>query len=359
VLPFILKRLSWAAVLLLAISLVTFVIFFVLPAQPINRGQIGTTDIAIRDAYEFTGSIWHEYWQFVRNIVVDQDLGQTLSTRDPVVDRLVQAAPVTAWLVLGGLVLMISIALPIGILSAVRPRTLLDRGTMLFVLLGVSAHPAWIGLILAYFLGFKWQVLPVAGYCDLVNPSTDCGGPLQWTTHMLLPWFTFSVIFAAMYTRMIRASVLETMREDYVRTARAKGVPEREVLRGHVLRNALMPVVTMLSLDAAGMAGLGLTGVIFVERVFGLPGLGGLMLEGLNRRDPPIVLGVVIFFSTTIVLFNLVVDIAYTFLDPRVRTSEASGGFRLPRRRPRPAAEPGPVGVEPAYAASQDAQARS
>jgi peptide/nickel transport system permease protein len=331
VLPFVLKRLSWAAVLLLAISLVTFVIFFVLPAQPINRGQMGTTDVAIRDAYEFTGSIWHEYWQFVRNIVVDQDLGRTLSTRDPVVDRLAQAAPVTAWLVLGGLVLMLSIALPIGILSAVRPRTLLDRGTMLFVLLGVSAHPAWIGLILAYFFGFKWQVLPVGGYCDLVNPSTDCGGPLQWTTHMILPWFTFSIIFAAMYTRMIRASV-----------------PESEVLRGHVLRNALTPIVTMLSLDAAGMAGLGLTGVIFVERVFGLPGLGGLMLEGLNRRDPPIVLGVVIFFATTIVLCNLVVDIAYTFLDPRVRASEASGGFRLPRRRQRAESEPAPVAVEPA-----------
>jgi peptide/nickel transport system permease protein len=162
---------------------------------------------------------------------------------------------------------------------------------------------------------------------------------------MLMPWFTFSIIFAAMYTRMIRANVTEVLQEDYVRTARAKGVPERGVIRHHVLRNALLPIVTMLSLDAAGLAGLGLTGVIFVERVFGLPGLGGLMLQGLQRRDPAIVLGVVVFMSMAIVILNLIADIAYTFLDPRVRARETQQGFRRGRRAPR--GEPAPV-AEPA-----------
>jgi peptide/nickel transport system permease protein len=346
VLPFVLKRLSWAAVLLLAITLVTYLIFFVLPAQPINRGQMGTEEVAIRDAYEFSGPIWHEYWQFVSGIAFEGDLGRSLSTRQPISETLVAAAPVTLWLVLGGLVLMLLIAIPIGVLSAVRPRTLVDRGTMVFVLVGVSAHPAWIGLILAYFFGFKWQVLPISGYCDLVDPSTDCGGPLPWMTHMLLPWATVALMLAAMYARMVRASVLETLDEDYVRTARAKGVPERDVLRSHVLRNALLPIISLLGLTAVGIGSLGLVGVIFVERVFGLPGLGGMMLNGLTRRDPPLVLGVVVVFSTAIVLFNLIVDLAYTLVDPRVRSYEASAGFRLPRRRRRESAE-SPVAVEP------------
>jgi peptide/nickel transport system permease protein len=326
--------------MLLVVTMITFILFFVLPAAPRDRGQLGTEDVAIRDAFEFTGPITHEYWQFVTGIALHADLGRSLSNREPVIDILVRAAPVTGWLVLGGLLLMLSIAIPIGLLSAVRPRTFLDRGTMLFVLVGISAHPAWIGLILAYLFGYKWQILPISGYCDLVSPSTDCGGPLQWTTHMLMPWFTFSIIFAAMYTRMIRANVTEVLQEDYVRTARAKGVSERNVMRHHVMRNALLPVVTMLSLDAAGLAGLGLTGVIFVERVFGLPGLGGLMLQGLQRRDPAIVLGVVVFMSTAIVILNLIADVAYTFLDPRVRSYETSQGFRLRRRARRSEATP-------------------
>jgi peptide/nickel transport system permease protein len=347
VLPFVVKRLSWAAVLLVAITFVTYVIFFLLPAQPINRGQIGTEEISIRDAYEFSGSLLHEYWQFATGIVLEGDLGRSLSTRRPISESLVDAAPVTAWLVLGGLVFMLTIAIPIGVLSAVRPRTLLDRGTMVFVLFGISAHPAWIGLILAYFFGFKWQLLPISGYCDLVNPSTDCGGPGPWALHLILPWATVSLMLAAMYARMVRVSVLETLHEDYVRTARAKGASEATVLRSHVLRNALLPIISLLSLTAVGIGSLGLVGVIFVERVFGLPGLGGMMLQGLTRRDPPLVLGVVVVFSAAIVLFNLIVDLVYTFIDPRVRATEASAGFRLPKRRRRAETAEQPVAVEP------------
>ena len=141
------------------------------------------------------------------------------------------------------------IAVPIGILSALRPRSLLDRSAMVFVLIGISAHPVWIGLILIYFVGYKAGLTPLGGYCDMINPSTDCGGPIEWAHSLILPWITFAILFAALYVRMIRANVLEAMNEDYVRTARAKGAPEWLVMRSHVLRNAMLPIVTMLGMD--------------------------------------------------------------------------------------------------------------
>src|SRR5439155_8903875 len=152
-----------------------------------------------------------------------------------------ESAPVTASLVFGGAIVWLLIAIPIGVLSALRPRSLLDRLAMIGVLIGISAHPIWIGLIFAYFFGYKWSGithLPISGYCDFFNPSGDCGGPVQWAQHLVLPWLTFAILFAAVYVRMIRANVMETLNEDYVRTARAKGAPEWLVMRSHVLRNA-------------------------------------------------------------------------------------------------------------------------
>jgi peptide/nickel transport system permease protein len=347
VLGFLVRRVIWAIVLLLAVSLVTYIIFFVLPAAPTGRGRLGQEEAGIRDAFEFAGPVWEEYARFVHGIFIEGDLGRSLSNRRPVSEIVLQRAPVTLFLIVGGLLMMLLIAIPIGLLSALRPRSLLDRGTMLFVIIGISLHPAWIGLILSYFLGYKWRITPLQGYCDLVDPAGACGGPRQWAYHLLLPWFTFAIVFAAMYARMIRASVVESLREDYVRTARAKGASEGLVLRRHVLRNASMPVVTMLALDIAGGLGAGaFATVIFIENVFGLPGLGGLMLEGLRRRDPPLVLGAVIFVSTMIVLVTLVIDLLYSVLDPRVRTAPRQGlSLRLRRRGGGDEPAPVPVGV--------------
>src|SRR5256714_13573145 len=141
------------------------------------------------------------------------------------------------------------IAIPIGILSALRPRSLLDRASMTFVLIGISAHPIWIGLIFAYVFGFRLHITPITGYCDFINPSTDCGGPVQWAYHLALPWATFAILFAALYVRMIRANTLETMNEDYVRTARAKGAPEWLAPRSPPLRDAMPPLPTVLGMD--------------------------------------------------------------------------------------------------------------
>jgi peptide/nickel transport system permease protein len=207
------------------------------------------------------------------------------------------------------------IALPVGILSALKPKSLLDRVAMVFVLIGVSAHPVWIGLIFAYVIGFKLGWTPITGYCDFINPATDCGGPVQWAYHLILPWMTFAILFAALYVRMIRANVMETSNEDYVRTARAKGAPENRVIRSHILRNALLPVVTMLGMDI----GAALGGAIFTENVYSLPGLGQTALDSISTFDLPVTQGIVVFGTLAIIVFNLLVDLLYAVIDPRIR----------------------------------------
>ena len=242
-------------------------------------------------------------------------LGRSFATRQDVNSVVGRSAPVTASLVLGGAIMWMLIALPLGILSALRPRSLLDRISMIFVLIGISAHPVWLGLIFAYVFGFKLGLTPITGYCNAINPVGSCGGPVQWAYHLILPWMTFAILFAALYVRMIRANVMETLNEDYVRTARAKGAPEWQVMRSHVLRNALLPVVTMLGMDIS----LALGGAVFTESVYGLPGLGRTLLQSLDSFDLPITLGIVVFATISIIVINLFVDLIYAVVDPRIR----------------------------------------
>ena len=188
--------------------------------------------------------------------------------------------------------------------------------------------------MLSYLFGYRWGLTPITGYCDLVNPSTgtSCGGFVDWAYHLLLPWITFAILFAALYVRMIRASVLESLDEDYVRTARAKGGSSVHVLRHHVLRNAAIPVVTLVGMDV----GLAFAGTVFVENAFGLPGMGRTVVRALTQRDLPLILGVMLVVTTAIVFFNIIVDLLYAALDPRVRVSERSHDFgdSTPARKP-------------------------
>src|SRR5215203_3261636 len=318
---YLIRRLLWACVLFIAVTAVTYVIFFIIPADPARQacGQRATPE-CIKRAAHFLGTdqpVYVQYGKFMKRLVLEQDLGRSFTNRQRVNDVIASAAPVTASLVFGGAVLWMLIALPVGILSALRPRSLLDRVAMVFVLVGISAHPVWLGLIFAYFLGFKTGLFPITGYCDMVNPSTDCGGPVQWAYHLVLPWITFAILFAALYVRMIRANVIEAMNEDYVRTARAKGAPEWLVMRSHVLRNAMLPIVTMLGMDI----GLALGGAVFTEAVFGLPGLGRSALQALEGFDLPAVMGIVVFATICVIVFNLFVDLLYAVIDPRIRLS--------------------------------------
>src|SRR5215211_8382669 len=255
-------------VLLVAVTFVSYVIFFFLvpanPARAMTGPQAPPDQVArVEKLLGLDDPVPVQYARFMKKLVLEQSLGRSFATRQEVNEIIKRAAPVTASVVFGGVLIWLSIAFPVGILSALRPRTLLDRAAMIFVLVGVSAHPVWIGLLLSYFVGFKLGLTPLGGYCDLINPSTDCGGPVQWAHSLILPWITFAILYAALYTRMIRANVLETMNEDYVRTARAKGAPEHRVMRSHILRNAMLPIVTILGMDI----GILLGGAIFTESV--------------------------------------------------------------------------------------------
>ena len=318
---YLVRRTLWAGVLFLGVTLITYVLFFLLPADParLAAGKSATAEDVERVSHQLglDRPVYEQYGLFLKHLVIDQSLGRSYANRRSVNEMITEAAPVTIGLVVGGAILWMLIALPIGILSALRPRSLLDRGAMIFVLVGISAPVVWIGLLLQYFVGYKWGLTPNAGYCDVINPpeGQTCGGPWDWFYHMILPWMTFAILFAAIYARMIRANVMDTLGEDYVRTARAKGVPERQVISRHVLRNALLPVVTMLGLDI----GIALGGAIFTEAIFNLPGLGRLALNSVLNLDLPTLQGVIVFATLAIIILNLIVDVLYAYIDPRIR----------------------------------------
>jgi peptide/nickel transport system permease protein len=337
VIRYIIRRLLWAIVLFVAVTIVTYVIFFLIPADPAARacGQQVTPECVAR-AKHYLGldrPVYVQYAKFMGRLLPFDfqalsngedpfkrpSLGISFANRQQVNTIVGNAAPVTASLVFGGAVTWLLISIPIGILSALRPRSALDRGAMVFVLIGISAHPVWIGLIFLYLFAFKVHIFPLGEYCNIINPpaGTSCGGPVQWFYHLILPWITFAILFAALYVRMIRANVIETLSEDYVRTARAKGAPESRVLRSHVLRNAMLPVVTMLGMDIA----LGLGGAIFTENVYDLPGLGRVLRLSLDNFDLPTTQGIVVFGTVAIIAFNLIVDLLYAAIDPRIRLS--------------------------------------
>ena len=321
---YLIRRLLWAVVLFIAVTIVTFVIFFITPSDPARlvAGR-GATEADIERARKFIGlddPVPIQYLNYLKRLVFDQSLGFSFATRQDVNDIVFAAAPVTASLVFGGAILWMIVSLPVGVFSALRPRSLFDRIAMTFVLIGVSAHPVWIGLIFAYFFGYRWgdiTHLPITGYAEFFSPATAEGGPLEWFRHMVLPWCTFALLFSALYVRMIRANVMETMNEDYVRTARAKGASESTVLRSHILRNAMLPVVTILGMDI----GLALGGAVFTESVYSLPGLGAMAIRSIENLDFPVTMGIVIFATMAVIVFNLVVDLLYAWIDPRIRLS--------------------------------------
>jgi peptide/nickel transport system permease protein len=324
-LRYLARRVLWAALLFLVITFVTFVIFFLAPVAPerLVCGGAQARPACMREAIDRLGlnhPVYYQYGLFLKRLVVDRSLGKSFITRQDVNHVVGQAAPVTASLVFGGAILWLMIGLTVGILSALKPRSLLDRAGMVFVLVGVSAHPVWIGLIFSYFFGYKLRNFPIhtpiAGYAHLFNPPPgQSGGLAQWAYHLVLPWMTFAILFAALYARLIRANVMETMNEDFVRTARGKGAPESRVLRSHILRNALLPVVTILGMDI----GLALGGAIFTESVYNLPGLGNTAILAVSNYDLAVVQGVVIFATLSIIVFTLLVDILYAWVDPRIR----------------------------------------
>jgi peptide/nickel transport system permease protein len=332
---YVIRRLLWAVVLFLAVTLVTFAIFYLVPVDPARSaaGKAATpAEIkVVAHRLYLDRPIYQQYIHFLDRLL-HGDLGYSYASRQHVNDVISQAAPITASLVIGGAILWMLIAIPIGVMSALKPRSLADRSAMIFVLAGISVHPVWLALVASYLFGYvpttgsllgihfhPFDLFPIQGYCSLrgAAPGEICGGPYDWVMHLILPWATFAVGYAAFYVRLIRSNTIETLNEDFVRTARAKGVRPSAVIRSHVLRNSMLPVVTAFGMDIA----LALAGAVLTELVFGLPGLGYTAIHSIGQYDYPVTLGVVVFASLVVILANLAVDLLYAWIDPRIRLS--------------------------------------
>ncbi len=317
---FILKRLVYLVFVVLIITLVTYVVFFAGNGSNLAARFAGraATPLAVHAAYIRLGlehGFWYQYWQYLVGLV-HGSFGLDFQNQVPVTSEVSRALPVTASLVVGGVVLWLIIGIPIGIMSAVHPRTIRDRAGTLFALTFLSLPLFVLGvlaLLVFYFYltkaGIHW--FPSAGYVGFSQ------SPAQWFVHLLLPWFTLALAQAAIYTRLIRSSLLDTLGEDYIRTARAKGLSRWMVIYKHGLRAALTPVTTQLGIDIGQL----LAGAIVTERVFSLTGLGQLSLNSIFAGDLPVVAAVVLLAAVFIVVMNTIVDIVYAFLDPRVRLS--------------------------------------
>jgi peptide/nickel transport system permease protein len=296
------RRTLFAFVSFLGITLITFVLFHVIPSPipPSSR------------------PFFLQYLDFLWQLFGHHNLGSAFGNRRRVDEIVLQAAPITASVVFGAAIVWLLLAVPLGLLSGLRPRSGFDRLVLVFIVIGISVHPVWLGFVFSYLVGFKLSWLPIQGYCEAFTPPPEsCGGIAAWAHHLVLPWLTLAVVFTALYTRMIRSSVIDTMQEDFVRTARAKGATEQRVFRRHVLGFALLPIVTMLGMDI----GIALGGALYVETVFGLPGLGVTAFQSADQGDLPVLQGVALFASAAVIALNLVIDLAYGLLDPRIRVS--------------------------------------
>jgi peptide/nickel transport system permease protein len=237
--------------------------------------------------------------------------GYSFVNNRPIFPELLSRAPVTFCLAIGAAVLWTVFGVGVGLISALRRGSLLDRGFMLVALAGVSLPIFWTGAMALSLFSYKWHITPGSGYVPIQE------SPLRWAESLTLPWITLSLLFSAQYARLTRAGMLETMNEDWIRTARAKGVRESRVVLKHGLRGTLTPLLTIFGLDF----GLLIGGAVLTETVFSLPGLGKYALEGIFSDDLPKVLGVTLFAAFFVAVANLVVDLLYAVVDPRVRTS--------------------------------------
>ncbi len=315
---YIIRRLLWVIVLLFLVSFVTFVIFYTLPsADPaaLRAGRQPNPDLVRTIRHELgLDRPWPvQYWLYMKKIVLHFDFGysyqNSASVRAQIFDRL----PATISLTAGAVVVWLLIGLPVGIVSAIRRRQLVDRVAMGAALVAISAPVYWLGLVSLYLFSKDIGRIPLFDGANSYAPLTD--DPGRWFGSLLLPWLVLAASFAAFYARLLRASLLETMSEDYIRTARAKGLPERRVILGHGVRAAITPIVTVLGLDI----GILLGGAILTETVFNIPGVGRLAYDAIQHADLPVIQGTVLFGAFFIVVANLVVDVAYAFVDPRVR----------------------------------------
>jgi peptide/nickel transport system permease protein len=316
---YILRRLGWAVMVLLAVTLITYFIFYKLPpGDPALRfvgKQPTPQSIAlVRHNLGLDRPFYVQYGKFVKAIVLGDKfgwpgLGYSYDSNVPIRQKIIEKAPRTLSLIGGAAILWLIGGVLIGVVSAIKRRTIVDRLAMSFALFGISAPVFWLGLMALFVIWFKFNLTAGTGYTPFAQ------SPREWASHLLLPWIVLAMLYAAIYARMVRGNLLDAMGEDYIRTARAKGLSEKRVIFRHGLRASLAPIVTMFGLDIALLVG----GAVITESVFNLDGLGFMAVDSVFRQDLPATLGVVLVATFAIVIMNLVVDIFYAFLDPRVR----------------------------------------
>lgn len=314
---FIVRRILFGILVLWIISVVVFVMYFVAPHDParlLAGRQATVTEIAaIRHSLGLDQPLLVQYGHFLWRLV-HGDLGYSYHASVPVRNYILSRLPVTASLAIGAAIIWLVMGVSAGVLAAVRPRTIADRLVTFFALFFYSMPTFLIGIFLLYFFFFKLytaglHAFPGGGYVPLTQD------PVQWLDHLILPWFALALVTAATYSRLTRGTMLDVLGEDYIRTARSKGITEGRVVFRHALRSALTPVVTQFGIDLGVLLG----GAIVTENVFGLPGLGQLAVASIFNQDLPVVIGIVLFASAFIVVANIAVDFLYAVLDPRVR----------------------------------------
>lgn len=301
---YILRRVLWVIPLLLGVSLITFLLMHAVPGGPFSREKQLPPRVVenINAKYHLDDPIWKQYGNYVWGIVSRLDLGPSYSSTTVSVNDIIRRhLPISAQLGAMALGLAIAVGVPLGVISALRQNTLVDYSSMFVAVLGVSIPSLALGPLLVWLFGLKLDLLPVALW----------GGPNHW----LLPTVTLAAGSTALIARLTRASLLQVVREDYIRTARAKGIAESWIIIRHAMRNALIPVVTVIGPLFANLV----TGTLVVEKIFAIPGLGKFFVDSITARDYPVIMGTVLLFATVIIVANLIVDIAYVFLDPRIK----------------------------------------
>lgn len=326
---YVIRRILLMLLLLLLLTFAVFVLFSLLPADVarLTCGKI-CTDQTIelnRIRLGLDKNIFEQYWLFFSAIFVGRTygvgegaivceapcLGWSFTKSEPVLQLILDRFPTTLFLALGAFVLFLIGGVGLGVYSALKRGGIQDKSITAISLVGYSLPSFFIGLVVIYFVIIRWEILP---FPDYVHPWDN---PVQFLQTMILPWLVLAFLYAAFYTRLTRSQMLETLNEDYIRTARAKGLPERTVIGKHALRAGLTPIVTAAGLDLAGLLG----GAIILEAIFSLPGLGSLAISSVVNPDQSILVGITLITATFIIVANLIVDILYAVIDPRVRLS--------------------------------------
>jgi len=316
---YIARRLAWTVLVIAAVLLITYAIFFLLPQGDIATRFAGKSPSTeelneIRLRLDLNHPWYAQFGLFVKHFFTGDaygwpGLGKSYVNNVSVLTQISSRIARTLWLIAGAAIIWLVSGVAIGIISAVKRRSILDRLAMGFALFGISAPVFWLGLMSLWLLWFKLGIGGGTGYSPISQ------GVGAWAGHLILPWCVLALLYAAFYARMTRNNLLETLGEDYIRTARAKGLSERTVIFKHGLRASLTPIVTMFGLDIALLVG----GAIITESVFNLQGVGWLAIQSAQNQDLPTLVGVIMLTATAVAIMNLIVDILYAFIDPRVR----------------------------------------